>query len=128
MATYYNQKIGAAASGTRRSGVLQCRAGLAGGTDDRHQASAGRHLRGEDRLVRGGRPAAHDDRAGLTGRPIRTIVPNPSGGADDIIARIAGRPLAESLKQPVVVDNGPGAGANIAWRWRQRRRLTTACR
>jgi tripartite-type tricarboxylate transporter receptor subunit TctC len=46
-------------------------------------------------------------------RPIRIIVPYPAGGAVDIIARIIGQPLSEALKQPVIVDNRPGASANI---------------
>jgi tripartite-type tricarboxylate transporter receptor subunit TctC len=46
-------------------------------------------------------------------RPIKIIVPYPAGGAVDIVARTIGQPLAEALKQPVVVDNRPGASANI---------------
>src|ERR1700693_5646943 len=46
-------------------------------------------------------------------KPIRIIVPYAAGGAVDIIARIIGQPLSEQLKQPVIVDNRPGASANI---------------
>ena len=46
-------------------------------------------------------------------RPIKIIVPYAAGGAVDIVARNIGQPLAEALKQPVVVDNRPGASANI---------------
>src|SRR5438094_1308269 len=46
-------------------------------------------------------------------RPIRVIVPYAAGGAVDIIARTIGQPLAEALKQAVIVDNRPGASANI---------------
>jgi tripartite-type tricarboxylate transporter receptor subunit TctC len=47
------------------------------------------------------------------GRPIKIIVPYAAGGAVDIVARTIGQPLAEALKQPVIVDNRPGASANI---------------
>src|SRR5437660_152668 len=46
-------------------------------------------------------------------RPIKIIVPYAAGGAVDIVARNIGQPLAEALKQPVIVDNRPGASANI---------------
>ena len=46
-------------------------------------------------------------------RPIKVVVPYPAGGAVDIVARTIGQPLAEALKQPVIVDNRPGASANI---------------
>ncbi|HXX83630.1 MAG TPA: tripartite tricarboxylate transporter substrate binding protein [Casimicrobiaceae bacterium] len=46
-------------------------------------------------------------------RPIKVIVPYAAGGAVDIVARNVGQPLGEALKQPVIVDNRPGASANI---------------
>ena len=46
-------------------------------------------------------------------RPIKIIVPYAAGGAVDIVARTVGQSLAETLKQPVIVDNRPGASANI---------------
>src|SRR5437016_10293082 len=46
-------------------------------------------------------------------RPIKIIAPYAAGGAVDIVARTVGQPLAEALKQPVIVDNRPGASANI---------------
>ena len=46
-------------------------------------------------------------------RPIRIFVPYAAGGAVDVVARSIGQPLSEALKQPVIVDNRPGASANI---------------
>jgi tripartite-type tricarboxylate transporter receptor subunit TctC len=46
-------------------------------------------------------------------RLIKIIVPYPAGGAVDIVARTIGQPLAEALKQPTIIDNRPGASANI---------------
>ena len=47
-------------------------------------------------------------------RPIRWVVPFPAGGTTDLIVRIMGQWLAERLGQPVVVENRPGGGTNIA--------------
>ena len=44
---------------------------------------------------------------------MRWIVPYPAGGAADPIARLIVPFLSERLGQPVVVENKPGAGANI---------------
>ncbi|HMH17048.1 MAG TPA: tripartite tricarboxylate transporter substrate binding protein [Burkholderiales bacterium] len=46
-------------------------------------------------------------------RPIRFIAPFPPGGSSDVLCRLLGFKLAESLGQPVTVENRPGAGANI---------------
>jgi tripartite-type tricarboxylate transporter receptor subunit TctC len=46
-------------------------------------------------------------------KPIRFVVPYPAGGPLDTIARLLGAKVGESVKQPVVVDNKPGAGGNI---------------
>jgi tripartite-type tricarboxylate transporter receptor subunit TctC len=46
-------------------------------------------------------------------RPIRLIVPFPAGGGTDIVARILGQKLHESLGQPVIIDNRRGAGGTV---------------
>ncbi len=46
-------------------------------------------------------------------KPIRLVVNFPPGGAADVIARAVGPVLAESLKQPVVIENKGGANGNI---------------
>jgi tripartite-type tricarboxylate transporter receptor subunit TctC len=47
-------------------------------------------------------------------RPVRIICGFPGGSSSDIVARIVGQWLSERLRQPVIVDNRPGAGGNIA--------------
>src|SRR5882762_9698685 len=47
-------------------------------------------------------------------RPVRWIVGFAPGGGNDIVARLMGQWLSERLGQPFIVDNRPGAGANIA--------------
>jgi tripartite-type tricarboxylate transporter receptor subunit TctC len=46
-------------------------------------------------------------------KPIRWIIPFPPGGAMDVIARAIAPKMAESLGQPVITENRPGAGGNI---------------
>lgn len=47
-------------------------------------------------------------------RPIKIVVTIPPGGAPDITARLVGQKIAESVGQPVVVENRPGANGNTA--------------
>ena len=47
-------------------------------------------------------------------KPVRVIVGYTPAGATDIVARALGAKLQELLKQPVVVENRPGANSNIA--------------
>jgi tripartite-type tricarboxylate transporter receptor subunit TctC len=46
-------------------------------------------------------------------RPVRLIVPVAAGGGLDIVARLVGQWLSERLGQPFIIENRPGAGANI---------------
>ena len=46
-------------------------------------------------------------------KPIRFVVPYPAGGPLDTVARLLGQKVSENVKQPVIVDNKPGAGGNI---------------
>ena len=46
-------------------------------------------------------------------RPVRVIVTVPAGGSPDIIGRLISQWLSEKLGQPFVVENRPGASANI---------------
>lgn len=47
-------------------------------------------------------------------KPIRLVVPYPAGGATDVAARTLQPRLQEELGQPIIVENRPGAGGNIA--------------
>jgi tripartite-type tricarboxylate transporter receptor subunit TctC len=47
-------------------------------------------------------------------RPVHLLVGFPPGGTADIVARIFGQSLSERLGQPFVVENRPGAAANLA--------------
>ncbi|WP_228384674.1 Bug family tripartite tricarboxylate transporter substrate binding protein [Rhodocyclus gracilis] len=47
-------------------------------------------------------------------KPLKLIVAFPPGGASDAVGRIYAEKLSEALKQPVIVENKPGAGTAIA--------------
>lgn len=46
--------------------------------------------------------------------PLKLLVGAPAGGTTDTIARAIAEPIAAALKQPVLVENRPGAGGNLA--------------
>ena len=58
-------------------------------------------------------PVAASAQAAYPARAVKIIVPAPPGGAIDTIARVVGDKLTQSMGQPVIVDNRPGASNNL---------------
>lgn len=58
-------------------------------------------------------PAGQDDAASYPNRPIHIVVPFPAGGPSDLVSRIIGQKMSETLGQPVVIDNRPGGNTII---------------
>ena len=54
--------------------------------------------------------AQHDD---FPSRPITIVVPFTPGGSADVLMRLVGQKLSESVKQPVLLDNRAGGGGNV---------------
>lgn len=46
-------------------------------------------------------------------KPIRIIVPFAAGGAVDVVARAVGQRMSEQMGNPVIIENKPGASANL---------------
>lgn len=63
-------------------------------------------------LLLGDRAKANQS-AGWPSRPVRIVVPGPAGSGMDIYARMLQAPLQVALRQPVVIDNKPGANSII---------------
>lgn len=53
---------------------------------------------------------------GYPSKALRIVVPFGAGGGSDAIGRLLGQKLSEALRQPVVIDNRPGAGGSIGTR------------
>ncbi len=64
-------------------------------------------------LAAGAAPALHAQTAWPT-QPIRMVIPFPPGGPTDLVGRVIAQALSEQLGQNVIVENKPGANANIA--------------
>ena len=66
-------------------------------------------------LALGAGTALAQDAASYPDKPVKIIVPFPPGGAADMFARAVGQKLSEAWgnRQPVVIDNKPGAGGVI---------------
>jgi len=51
---------------------------------------------------------------GYPSQPIKLVIPFAAGGPSDVLARAFTPKLGENLGQPIVIENKPGAGANLA--------------
>ena len=58
-------------------------------------------------------PSAHAADAKFPAKPVRLIVPYAPGGTNDVLARVVAPHLSDGLRQPVVIDNRPGAEGNL---------------
>jgi tripartite-type tricarboxylate transporter receptor subunit TctC len=58
-------------------------------------------------------PASAQDASGWPRQPVKMVVGLAAGAVNDIQGRVIAQKLSERLKQPVIVENRPGAGGNI---------------
>ncbi|MBL0919753.1 MAG: tripartite tricarboxylate transporter substrate binding protein [Hydrogenophaga sp.] len=59
-------------------------------------------------------PGAFAQTAAWPSRPLKIVVGFPGGSSPDLMARTVAEPLQQALGQPVVIENRPGAGGNVA--------------
>ena len=57
--------------------------------------------------------SAADAAADFPSKAVRIVVPFAAGGTSDVLARTLGQKLSETWKQPVIVENKPGADGNL---------------
>jgi tripartite-type tricarboxylate transporter receptor subunit TctC len=50
---------------------------------------------------------------GFPNKPIKIVVANPPGGQTDVATRIIAQEMSNILKQPVIIENKPGANSNL---------------
>ncbi len=61
-------------------------------------------------------PAVAAQPASYPAKPVKVLVGFTAGGAVDLVARTLGQAMSPALGQPMVIENKPGAGTNIAMR------------
>jgi tripartite-type tricarboxylate transporter receptor subunit TctC len=50
-------------------------------------------------------------------KPIKIVVANPPGGQTDVATRIIAAEMSNILKQPIIIENKPGANSNLGAEW-----------
>jgi tripartite-type tricarboxylate transporter receptor subunit TctC len=59
-------------------------------------------------------PVAQNSEAAYPDKPVRIVIPFAPGGPSDVLGRQIAQKLGVALGQPVIADNKPGAGTNLA--------------